>query len=413
MTTIEEITKSLLSGNIDKEETNDLSKNHFSKKYTSFLEKGLISDYYKSIVKLDVGEYKHIDRLNLLNILVISLSTNKDKLKKDQYKFLVKETLKRWASPQEPDDIIGVVGDLFSFISCPIEVIKNVVSVIDDISPLELIESQIVNNNGLSINLVYERINLVFGAKTLTDEDILYLYQKSLDKKDSTLSRWIGGLIRKSKIKVPKPNWVDVAENETSILLDYDMWRKLDIKPEILKPNQEIENMMSNFNINDEDGNEIDKELINKTILAAYGAAPLETDKLYPCDIDRMFGPVNRKTNNECISGVIGGGCRLLTCRCRDFEDDNEIQNEKSINDPNGWFEGRCDECDKIITDISYAVRFPSLNGGWYGCYCSLEHMTLYNSKDINNLTETVISNMVGVIESKGIIDRVLLANKK
>jgi hypothetical protein len=103
---------------------------------------------------------------------------------------------------------------------------------------------------------------------------------------------------------------------------------------------------------------------------------------------DRYFGPLNSKIDFECKMD----GCRMLTCCCNIYELDNS------------WFNGYCELCDEIITDISHSLRMPCDGGGWIGCYCSVECLHSEQNKDKffvnrwNMVAEVIISN--------GIFDR-------
>jgi hypothetical protein len=73
--------------------------------------------------------------------------------------------------------------------------------------------------------------------------------------------------------------------------------------------------------------------------------------------MEKFFGPV-------CKVGIIEddgileckrfGGCRMLTCRCRDI------------------ISSSCDSCNRKIKDKRFSVRKPHKYGGWEGTYCSV-----------------------------------------
>lgn len=58
---------------------------------------------------------------------------------------------------------------------------------------------------------------------------------------------------------------------------------------------------------------------------------------------------------------------RMYMCTCTTDGDNNE--DPPMLTDE--WFRGSCQECQKKILSSCDAVRFPGLNGLWYGCYCS------------------------------------------
>src|SRR5439155_7296 len=92
-------------------------------------------------------------------------------------------------------------------------------------------------------------------------------------------------------------------------------------------------------------------------------------DEMKKIDKDRIFGPRNAILNSECILGI-KGGCRMLSCTCKE-EDDI-------------WFTNSCDCCFKKIRNISHCIRFPLEDGGWLGCYCSLDCMTQQPPLNVN-----------------------------
>jgi len=119
---------------------------------------------------------------------------------------------------------------------------------------------------------------------------------------------------------------------------------------------------------------------------------------------ERVWGPLNRILDKDCCAGPQGKGpCRMLLCECLENEDDDEI----IYNPKTGmtWFGGRCQSCNKIIADMSHALRFPRRQGGWKGCYCSFECMikdppyTIEGPENILlNITKTNI-NAIGIMD--------------
>jgi len=75
-------------------------------------------------------------------------------------------------------------------------------------------------------------------------------------------------------------------------------------------------------------------------------------------------GPVN-KGCWECKYSP-QGECRMMTCLC--CENDDKIEEEN-----NEWFFGICDNCEDEIYNKYVALRIPKEEGGWIGCFCSLQ----------------------------------------
>lgn len=84
----------------------------------------------------------------------------------------------------------------------------------------------------------------------------------------------------------------------------------------------------------------------------------------------RNFGPANGflpgKNDGSLCSKL--GSCRMLCCNHYDESEEENDEGEKE-----DWFTENCDFCSLVIRDKRYAVRIPMLEGGWSGCYCSIE----------------------------------------
>jgi hypothetical protein len=77
----------------------------------------------------------------------------------------------------------------------------------------------------------------------------------------------------------------------------------------------------------------------------------------------------------------VGYGCRMLTCLCKEVDDDLL---EKEGEDRETWFEGYCNYCKDDIEYKEVALRFPCEQGGWLGCYCSIDCIS--RTFDISNV---------------------------
>lgn len=107
--------------------------------------------------------------------------------------------------------------------------------------------------------------------------------------------------------------------------------------------------------------------------------------------INRVFGPLNSFINQECDNDL--DGCRMLNCNCLLHE--TSIPGEK-------WFTGSCDHCNRPIRDMSYAVRYPELNGGWLGCYCCESCVRSYSGANQEQIDWTIT-----MLNEYGIMNRV------
>ena len=328
-------------------------------------------------------------------------------------------TIDKWKSPQD-DDPSGVIGDLINSMLCPLDSIKALLVYYDDISPIELIESQISSESGFNMNLMFSRIETLFRDQT-SNRNVLDIsemrYIKSIAEKyeKSDVLDWVNSKIQSEFTVAEKPEWVNLKSGETKDVLDYDNWRNLEVKniPK-LDTDTIVDMLRENFNIKDEEADEdIDEHTLTEianTALKSSSVSSLmdsqfNSEVKYPADPDRMFGPVNKRNDGEeCVSGVVKGGCRMLSCRCRDF--DQSSDEEPEDNDPDGWFEGICDGCNRKIEDISWCLRYPIIGGGYVGCFCSITCFKIKPSRGPTQIGEFVIDDMFSVIEAKGILDR-------
>jgi hypothetical protein len=366
-------------------ENSELIKFIEEKKYDLYLQK--------------LDEYP-TDKITLIELLInlIKLNTPNN---------IIEDTLLHWND--EPSKIIG---DLLSTIVCPIFIIKKLLKIYQDITPIELIVSQF-GSNVLNINIIFYRIEEIYGKNILTMEDYKFLKDKAYILNSLNFVEWLETKIV-NNTEVSKPEWVNVIEGETSKLLDYNLWREADEYEEVI-PLPDVEVVKRDFLHKISVDKKSEKILDDVTKLVVQGG---EYNTLiygrknhkYPADPNRMFGPVNRRLNNEeCISGVIKGGCRMLTCMCREFEQDEDDGTEYEEHNPNAWFTGICDSCKRKISDISYALRYPILDGGFIGTYCSVDCLKINPPRPNTEIGRYIIDSEFSIIQSKGIIDRVKL----
>ena len=212
--------------------------------------------------------------------------------------------------------------------------------------------------------------------------------------------------IKGSKDFAPVPEWVSVKEGENLSLLKT-------VLPGDGAENNKEKNI--NFIAQAHDlfheikgekaqgqGNDIDLEEAMQVVLSAYS----EAENPEQTSATRIFGPINRISDRDCISNpYFNGPCRMLECICREFNDivdrDDKIEAQYTR-----WFTGRCQTCLRSIRDLSHAVRLPVEEGGWSGCYCSVD--CIHNDNDII-ITEKLnmrLNNLVFTLDETGIMDR-------
>lgn len=111
-------------------------------------------------------------------------------------------------------------------------------------------------------------------------------------------------------------------------------------------------------------------------------------------DIDMINGLANPQLDEECVS--FKGKCRMFTCRCHTGHKMGD------------WFEGKCDFCAAPISKPQHSVRYPMPEGGFSGCYCSIEHLMSYLlSIEINELMQknTVEGKVQSEYKTTGLYD--------
>ena len=368
-----------------------------------------------------IGSMDHQDRLKCLSILATRIV---DQIVARPIENQLKQTLNillsKWCSSSDPDDISGVIGDLTTSDDVSNDTLFTIISIYSDITPIEIIESQL-ESNPIGVNMVINRLAKIYPGYSLSATEIEYLISRS----ESNQSSQSVITLLKSKLIDPEniaevPVWVSLAENETPEILNYNLWKSIKPVESSVKPAVDMDFIISNFNFESSDSKDksVDMRKISQVIETASSLSPQVDITQYPTDPDRMFGPVNKRfimTDREaefieCVSGVIDGGCRMLTCSCQilDTEDDSY----QSTN-PNDWFQGYCHECSQIISNISYAIRYPIIDQGWVGCYCSLECSKKGDIKPEDEVTscrqEILADGVYSIIESKGIVDRLRL----
>lgn len=117
----------------------------------------------------------------------------------------------------------------------------------------------------------------------------------------------------------------------------------------------------------------------------------------------RMFGPIN-KCSIETKDENYGGGCRMLTCNCFEF-DENE-------NPSDYFYDEACRTCNSQIQDRRHVIRAPLTNGGWLGCFCC--YKCAYIGIDqyyYSNLEKTIMKKLLlfnyKLIENYKIYDKI------
>lgn len=204
----------------------------------------------------------------------------------------------------------------------------------------------------------------------------------------------------------PVPDWVSVREGENLSLLKTVLPGEVNeaVKErniEFIAQAHDLFYEIKGQKVNGQ-GINIDLDEAMQATLSAYS----DQENPGQSSAARVFGPVNRNMEKDCISNPYGDGpCRMLECVCREL--DNLSEEEEIIEGRyNRWFTGRCEVCLRSIRDLSHAVRMPVEDGGWLGCYCSLDCIRNNDSLVIDEGLNMRLNSMMYTLDDAGIMDR-------
>lgn len=416
MLSIAELTHQLING--PSVETGMGGDNPYLPPLKDAIEHNDINAYIEALVQVSKLRLSDFERTNMLVILVKLIT----ELKSQIDNAFLDITLKAYVDPQDPDDISPVIGRLFGLVSCDISTLKSIVDRYPEITPLEIVESQL-HSNIVSVNFILQRFDEIYGSDIMGRNEVNYLLSKSVDDegKDTIITNFLRSRFSTIDNVRPKPEWVSIASNETSQLLNWTLWTV--VESESLCPyvptynsgttqalSRLINDNLADYKISDSDGGKVSFDDLEDMATAIVNVSEEKCEIKYPGNPDRMFGPMNRLINSDCISGIIRGGCRMLTCRCKDYDRElDEYDDYSAPRSPDGWFNGECNYCNWKIRDISYALRYPLIGGAFYGCYCSEDCMFSAHPSNEDAASEFVLSAILDKISVNGIIDRYAL----
>lgn len=305
----------------------------------------------------------------------------------------------RWFPILEVDEVEQVIAIIAGAINIPISALKYVMKCFPDITPHEILDTNLQQPfNGCPFSLICDRI-IEGSGKDISISTVKSLLHVALDADRSDA---IGYLIHKESQMSPytiQPSWVTVYPSEVDIpitIVDPLTWSKQVPAASSLVV-EEFQNVV-NDTLQTDTGEEIDERILKNVVEVAIKSSSMHHDS----NADRIFGPTNCIADRQCNSSI-SGGCRMLSCRCRrDADDEDNVGDD----DPCQWFTGTCDACIFRIRDLSHAIRFPVVGGGWIGCFCSIECMRAELPRDEDPMMEMRITCMINTIEACGIYDR-------
>lgn len=303
------------------------------------------------------------------------------------------------------EDIIIIIGGTLVI---PLPVFKSILKIFSEYSPDTILKHSIKNQTvlfGILCNRVLSA-EIILSASTYHNLMTLAIQYKRYDA-----ITFLNSKITQNFNPVEVPDWVSLEPAE----------REMDLK--YLNPKEWDDSCNNNTSFEDNLFKNIKESFINtyiatkeiseivldEAIFTVMGSMDREQIisefKKNKYNLNRLFGPPNNIYGSQCSTSP-NGICRMLTCRCRDFDQDCEDCELISDNNPNAWFSGSCDLCNLKILDPCYALRYPIKHGGWDGCFCSMECMTKGPPRDLDELTSSRVDMMTEIIESDGIYDR-------
>ena len=128
---------------------------------------------FESSLDMDqIDRMDHQDRLKCLSILASRIVEEIVTRPIDnQLKQTLNILLLKWCSSSDPDDISGVIGDLTTSDDVSNDVLFTIMSIYSDITPIEIIESQL-ESNPIGVNMVINRICKIYPRYSLSRTDI-------------------------------------------------------------------------------------------------------------------------------------------------------------------------------------------------------------------------------------------------
>lgn len=348
--------------------------------------------FLQTLEEINLDTMNYTSRINLLTRLVTKIK------ELDKPDFL-EPVLEKW-SP-EGSDLVLVIGDLFSYAGCDLETLSFICGALDTtVIPVEILESQLEQTNGLSLGFVMERINRIFKDQAIGSDEFNFLLEQAKRLNHKSAIHWLEQQIA-SKVTFAKiPEWVSLKPDESPELLEVGFWSSVRTPEPTLAP----ELVKGIYTVTDKEGKVVEKDSLLQLFETAQRLTRVNADS-YPANPNRVFGPLNARTS-PCITQVVSDGCRMFTCMCREFDQQDDREPDLESVTPYTWFTGVCDGCNLRIRNLSHSLRYPIVGGGWVGCFCSIDCLKSSRPRDTNQMTELILDSTFATIEENGIMDQ-------
>lgn len=305
------------------------------------------------------------------------------------------------------EDIIVIIGGTLTI---PLLVFKPILRMFSEYTP-DVILKHSIKHQTVLFGILCNRV--LIADVILSPSTYHNLMTLAIEYKRYDAITFLNNKITQNSNPVNVPDWVNIEFDEREMDLKYlnqNEWNNSCNDDNLFEDNlfKNIkESFVNTYIPKSEKG--ISEFILDEAISTVMGSMDrqqiISEFRENKYNLNRLFGPPNNIFGSYCSTSP-NGVCRMLTCRCRDFDQDCEDCELLMDNNPNGWFSGSCDLCSLKILDLCYALRYPIKNGGWDGCFCSMKCMTDAPPRDLDEFTSSRVDMMTEIIESQGIYDR-------
>lgn len=347
--------------------------------------------------------------------------------------------LARWCG--DHIDVDGVIGDLAANMTCDMKILKYICSEFETSTPLTILETHIMTRygTGMVFSLVADRVLQIFDQKNLDFLDWLHLIKTTEDLKNKAeydphfISRESYSVMRnnqdileyiESKVKslqkvlwAKKPTWVTLENDEseqTYLNQEYTYVDQTNTDDELTRINELMNKYLEKEKLDPSDLGDVAPLKAEEVAEIYVSLQNNNYDKNTKFPIERFLGPANAILRVNCPTSNLSdkespiGPCRMFSCICREYDDENEEEytNLNEETDPiSVWFTGQCEVCYKSIQKARHAVRFPIDGGGWLGCFCSFECLRKTTLRPIYESDDFRIQQIQDILETLGVAD--------
>ena len=381
---------------------------------------GNVPKVYELFGAIPIEKYDPIECFDFLKIVLeytVDIKASKD---------MLVIILTRWMRPLEVKSIEAVVSMIAGLVSIDRKCIKYILTTIPTITVGAILSDNIMSKNpdGPVFSLVCDRLlaattnpeSVVSGADTIPKSFWNVLLAKAEQNKRVDAIAYLRYKVAFVADLAKLPTWTSITDTEYALKNDVwkmDYWKEFKLPQVTSGMIQDLQRAFSTYVNPQMPATEDDPKAreIPEDVLAEVSQIALTTGSLVDeymkntnmPDPDRLFGPMNAMVDRECATGI-KGGCRMLTCCCRNLDPDED--EHLDVDNPYAWFDKNCDDCLGKIRDASHCLRFPTEGGGWVGTFCSLECLENKPPRPITSYSRLLIDQMVAGIQRKGVMDR-------